>query len=69
MNSRRKKQNELYWKQKELRDVSMIGGNYDQVEKMRKRQDNLYKKFKFYEGINKALERNEKNESKLGTSK
>ena len=69
MNSRRKKQNELYWKQKELRDVSMIGGNYDQVEKMRKRQDNLYKMFKFYEGINKALERNKKDESKFETGK
>ena len=69
MNSRRKKQNELYWKQKELRDVSMIGGNYDQVEKMRKRQDNLYKMFKFYEGINKSLERNKKDESKFETGK
>lgn len=69
MNNRRKKQNELYWKQKELRDMSMIGGNYDQVEKMRKRQDNLYKMFKFYEGINKALERNKKDESKFETGK
>lgn len=68
MSNRIKKQNELYWKQKELRDMSMIGGNYEQVGKMRKKQDDLYKRFKFYKGLNKALERknDENNETRIG---
>lgn len=68
MSNRIKKQNELYWKQKELRDNSMLQGNYNQINDMRKKQDDLYKMFKFYKGINKALEERKENEdgSKIG---
>lgn len=62
MIDRRKKQNELYWKSKELRDLSMTNGNYEQKEKMRKKQDELYKKFVFYRNLNSAIERKKKNE-------
>ena len=62
MLDRRKKQNELYWKSKELRDLSMTNGNYEQKEKMRKKQDELYKKFVFYRNLNSAIERKKKNE-------
>ena len=68
MNDRIKKQRELYWQQKELRNVSMLSGNYDQITKMRKKQDDVYKKFKFYEGMNEAIERNKKNETKSKSS-
>lgn len=68
MNDRRKKQRELYWQQKELRNVSMLSGNYDQITKMRKKQDDIYKKFKFYEGMNEAIERNKMNETKSKSS-
>ena len=62
MIDRRKKQNELYWKSKELRDLSMTNGDYEQKEKMRKKQDELYKKFVFYRNLNSAIEREKKNE-------
>lgn len=34
----------------------------------RKKQDDIYKKFKFYEGMNEAIERNKKNETKSKSS-
>lgn len=64
MSNRIKKQNELYWKQKELRDNSMLRGNYDQINDMRKKQDDLYKKYKFYKNLNNAIERKKENENK-----
>lgn len=67
MKSRRQKQTELYWKQKEMRDMTMIKGNYKQVEEMRKKQDETYKKYKFYQGLNNAIERSKDNDSKTKT--
>lgn len=68
MSDRRKRQNELYWQQKELRDNTMLIGNYEQIQKMREKQDDLYKRFKFFEGLNGAMERNKDNEPKSDTS-
>lgn len=69
MSNRRKRQNELYWKQKELRNVSMLKGNFQQVNKMREKQDNAYKMFKFYEGLNNAIEKERKKDNASGIGK
>lgn len=55
--NRRRKQNELYWEQKKLRDLSMCKGDYEQQQEMRKEQDKLYKKFIFYQNLNEAVEK------------
>ncbi len=66
--SRRQKQSELYWKQKEMRNMTMLKGNYKQINEMRKKQDETYKKYKFYQGLNNAIERNKDNDNETKTS-
>lgn len=57
VNDRRKKTIELYRKQRYLRNLSMAKSSFEQQKKIRKKQDDLYKKFKFYDGLNKALDK------------
>lgn len=54
---------ELYKKQKYLRDLTMANSSYEQKEKIRKEQDDLYKRFKFYQGYTDTLEKNKEKEN------
>ena len=69
MSGRRQKQNELYWEQKKLRNMSMLKGDYEQITKMRKKQDDLYKMHKFYQELNNAREKVNKDEFEIRSSK
>lgn len=55
--NRRKKQMELCRKSVKLRSIKFDIENEDAKEKVIKAQEELYKKFLFYKGINEALSR------------
>lgn len=57
MADRMRKQTELYRKSKELRDLTMARGSFEQKIKVRKKQDELYKQFEFYKNLNKAIDK------------
>ena len=57
MSSIREKKYELYKKQKYLRELSMAKSSYEQKEKIRKEQDELYKKFMFYQGLTDTMDK------------
>ena len=55
--NRRKKQMELCRKSKKLRLLKFDTKDMQKVEELNKIQDDLYKKFLFYKGINEAISR------------
>lgn len=57
MSKIREKKYELYKKQKYLRELSMAKSSYEQKEKIRKEQDELYKKFMFYQGLTDTMDK------------
>lgn len=55
--NRRKKQMELCRKSKKLRTLKFDMKDMQKVEELNKIQDDLYKKFLFYKGLNEAISR------------
>lgn len=55
--NRRKKQMELCRKSKKLRVLKFDTKDLEKGEELTKLQDDMYKKFLFYKGINEAISR------------
>lgn len=55
--NRRKKQMELCRKSKKLRVLKFDTKDLEKGEELTKLQDDMYKKFLFYKGINEAMSR------------
>ena len=55
--NRRKKQTQLCRESKELRTLKWETKNIEKVEEINEKQNELYKKFLFYKGINEAISR------------
>ncbi len=55
--NRRKKQMELCRKSKKLRLLKFDTKDMEKSEELNKIQDDLYKKFLFYKGLNEAISR------------
>lgn len=53
----RKKRYELLIKSKNLRELSTMQ-KYEKRKKLRDKQDEIYKKYKFYDNIIKSMEKN-----------
>lgn len=55
----REKRKKIYLESKRLREIAYLGSTFEKAEEIRKEQDDLYKKSKFYDGIIKAMEKGE----------